>query len=338
MKITRFLTFALSLLLLSLSSSFIQAPLSQEEVDESRIIPELINRTSSIQIRDHYAFAAATAGLIVYDVADPYDVKIIGKAYISGSSVSVTLKGSYAYLCAGPSGLWVIDISDPSAPEEVGYYDTQGAVMDCGRKGNLCYVADGTFGLLVLEMSDLKNISNVLVHDIKDAQDYYRDLLIDGDFLYAAVGFNGVNIFKINGKNIDLIANVDTPGEARSIALSDKVLYVADGDRGLRTYDISSPATPKELSSISTRDFTRGVDVKGKYAYLADGNAGLRIIDVSTSYAPVEKGSAKTPSSANRVAISGKYAYVAADASGLAIYDVSKPSSPMRVEKKKEKK
>jgi hypothetical protein len=338
MKNTQAFAIALSLFVIFISSSFILAPRSQEEVDESRIIPELINRTSSIQIRDHYAFAAATAGLIVYDVVDPYDVKIVGKTYISGSSVSITLKGNNAYLSAGSSGLWIIDISNPAEPEKVGYYDTQGAAMACARKGNLCYVADGTFGLLVLDISDLKNISKVLAHDSKDVKDYYRDVLIDRDFLYAAVGFNGVNIFKIDGKNIDLISNVDTPGEARTLALSDKILYVADGDGGMKSYDISSPDTPKELSSITTKDFTRGVAVKGEYAYLADGNAGLRIIKVSTSYAPAEKGSARTPSSANRVAVSGKYAYVAADASGLAIYDISKPSSPTRVETKKEKK
>ncbi len=338
MKNTHTFKIALSILVIFLLTSFIRAPWLQEKVNESKIIPELINRTSSIQIRDHYAFAAATAGLIVYDIADPYDVKIVGKTYISGSSVSISLKGNHAYLCAGPSGLWIIDISDPSAPEEVGYYDTKGAAMACAKKGNLCFVADGTFGLLVLDISDLKNISKVLTHDIKDAKDYYRDLLIDHNYLYAAVGFNGVNIFKIEGKSIDLISSIDTPGEARTLALSDKKMYVADGGEGLRIYDISNPEAPKELSSIATKDFTRGVAVEGKYAYLADGNGGLRIINVATSYAPTEKGSAKTPSSANRVVISGKYAYVAADASGLAIYDISKPSSPQRIEKKEEKK
>lgn len=319
-------------------ASFIPITHSQEKVDPSRIIPELINRTSSIQIRDHYAFAAATAGLIVYDVSDPFDPAIVSKTYISGSAVSVTLEENYAYLCAGPSGFWIIDISDPSAPKEIGYYDSDGAALDCVKKDGLCFVADGTFGLLVLNVSDPKKPVKILAHDIRDVKEYYRDLVIDRDLLYAAVGFKGVNIFKIDGEKIVFVTNIDTPGEARTIAIADGKLYVADGNKGLRIYDITKPESSEELSSIETKDFTRGVAVKKKYVYLADGNGGLRIISVSAPDAPIEKGSAKTPSSANRVAVSGKYAYVAADASGLAIYDISKPVSPYRLEKKKGKK
>ncbi|MEW5807099.1 MAG: hypothetical protein AB1756_07120 [Acidobacteriota bacterium] len=322
---------------LSLASSS-PPPAFSQEVDASRILPELKSRMYSIQVKDQYAFAAVTAGLIIFDVAVPAEVKEAGTAYVHGSGTSVTLSGQNAILSAGPSGLWLFDISKPDSPVEVAHLKTPGAAMATAIAGKLCFVADGTFGLLAFDISDPRHPKEVFHHDISDTKDYYRHVVTAGDLVYAAAAFNGVKIFRIEGNRIDKISEFKTAGEARHLAVSGKELFVADGHGGLRIYDISKPEMPHELGSIPTRDFTRGLTVRGKLAYLADGNGGLRIIDVSKPGNPVEKGSIKTPASANGVTVSGNHAFVAADAAGLAVYDVSNPSAPVHFEKKKEEK
>ncbi len=330
-KIFIFLS-TIGVIVLSLSGG---NPFSQE-VDKTKIIPELKNRMYAVQIKDNYAYAAVTAGLIVFDISDPSKAKEAAMAYIPGASVSVTLSGDHAFLCAGPSGVWIFDISDPHSPAQAGFFDTRGAAMGCAVKGKTCFIADGTFGLVVLDVSDPQKPREIFHYDIEDTGDYYRHVTADGEYVYAAVGFNGVKIFKTGTNKTSKISEFRTAGEARHVVLSGKELFVADGQGGLRIYDVSDPASPKEKGSISTRDFSRGVAVLGTYAYLADGNGGLRVIDISEPSNPVEKGSAEVPASANGVAVSGNRAFLAADSRGFTVYDVADPSAPFQVKEKEE--
>ena len=48
------------------------------------------------------------------------------------------------------------------------------------------------------------------------------------------------------------IGSLDTPGEARGIALSGTVAYLADGPSGLQVIDVSNPASPMILGSVDT--------------------------------------------------------------------------------------
>ncbi len=304
-----------------------------QEVDTSKIIPELKNRMYAIQVKDNYAYAAVTAGLIVFDVSDPSAGKEAGIAYIPGAAVSVTLSGDHAFLCAGPSGVWIFDILNPNSPAKKGFYDTKGAAMGCAVSEKTCFIADGTFGLVVLDVSDPKKPKEIFHHDIEETGDYYRHVISDGNYVYAAAGFNGVKIFKAAKNRVSKISEFRTVGEARHVALSGKKLFIADGQGGLRIYDVSNPASPKETGSVPTKDFSRGVAVQGVHAYLADGNGGLRVIDVSEATSPVEIGSAESPASANAVAVSGNYAFLAADSRGFVVYDVSDPSAPFQVQR-----
>jgi hypothetical protein len=98
---------------------------------------------------------------------------------------------------------------------------------------------------------------------------------------------------------------------------------------GLQIIDISNPATPILIGTISTVR-TDDVYVSGKYAYLADNTAGLEIIDISNPATPTLVGSFDTIS-ANGVYVSGKYAYVADSGPGVQVIDVSNPATPQLV-------
>ena len=65
------------------------------------------------------------------------------------------------------------------------------------------------------------------------------------------------------------------------MAVSGGYAYVAADNAGLRVIDVSTPAVPVEVGSVSTPGFALGVAVSGDYAYVAARGAGLRVIDVS---------------------------------------------------------
>jgi len=127
------------------------------------------------------------------------------------------------------------------------------------------------------------------------------------------------------------IGSYDTTGSTRGVAVSGTVAYVADGDYGLRIFDISTPSAPVLLGSYDTPDYAYGVTVGGSLAYVADGSSGLQIIDVSNPSAPTLVGTYDTPGSARGLVVVGSLVYLVDGSAGLQIIDVSTPSTPTLV-------
>jgi len=120
----------------------------------------------------------------------------------------------------------------------------------------------------------------------------------------------------------------DTSSIAYGVALSGSYAYMATGESGLQTIDVSNPASPTLQSTYNTPSSAYGVALSGSCAYVADYTSGLQIIDVSNPASLTWKGKYDTLGKAYDVALSGSYAYVADYTSGLQIIDVSNPASP----------
>jgi hypothetical protein len=127
------------------------------------------------------------------------------------------------------------------------------------------------------------------------------------------------------------VGGVDTPGEARGVAVSGSHAYVADGGSGLQVVDVSNPASPQIVGAADPPGAARDVAVSGRHVYVASGSMGFYVVDVSNPAIPRIMGGADTPDRAWGVALSGDYAYVADRSSGLQVVDISTPASPRLV-------
>jgi hypothetical protein len=120
-----------------------------------------------------------SAGMIVYDVHDPFDPKPIGRFASGGLGVHriVYTGGRYAYVSAIPEGfddrIWVIvDLTDPERPVEAGRWWWPGMwraggeapSWPAGRRyaahhalldGDLAFLAFGDAGMVVLDVADV---------------------------------------------------------------------------------------------------------------------------------------------------------------------------------------
>ena len=112
-----------------------------------------------------------------------------------------------------------------------------------------------------------------------------------------------------------------TPGNAYGVAVSGNLVFVADGDSGLRIVDVSDPTGPVEVGAHSTPDWARDVVVSGNHAFVAGGSSGLRVMDVSNPSNPVEVGFYDTPGYAEGVMISGNYIFVADGNTGVQVLE-----------------
>lgn len=119
-------------------------------------------------------------------------------------------------------------------------------------------------------------------------------------------------------------------GPSYAIAGAGNLVYAGDGAI-VRVLDVSNPAAPTELGSVTVDGYVRGLALSGNLLCVASHYDGLRVIDVSNPASPVEVGSAPTADTALSVAAVGNIAYVAVSSAGVAVFDLSNPASPQQV-------
>jgi hypothetical protein len=143
-------------------------------------------------------------------------------------------------------------------------------------------------------------------------------------------GFAGADCIDY-GDYLHWVGSVDTPDDARGVAVSGAHAYIADESSGLQVVDITNPDDPQIVGSVDTPGSAKGVFVLGAYAYIADTSAGLQVVDITNPEDPQIVGSVDTPGYAADVAVSGVYAYVADYGSGLYVVDITNPEDPQIV-------
>jgi hypothetical protein len=114
----------------------------------------------------------------------------------------------------------------------------------------------------------------------------------------------------------------NTPGQARGVAVSGTLAYVADGEKGLRIIDIASPGHPQEVGSIDTAGYAESLRMLGNVAVVADGDNGLVLLDCSTPSDPAELAHYQTQGYASDVALATDHAYLLENGWGLTILEL----------------
>lgn len=130
------------------------------------------------------------------------------------------------------------------------------------------------------------------------------------------------------------IGEIELPAGAEAIEVDGGLVFVADGQAGLRIIDAADPTAPVEIGSIETGGSGEGIAVRGGYVYFADGLSGVRVIDATDPTAPTEVARLDTPGRATDVALLGDHAFVADgpySGTGLRVIDVSDPTSPVEI-------
>ncbi|HVP56892.1 MAG TPA: hypothetical protein VMU02_02250, partial [bacterium] len=94
----------------------------------------------------------------------------------------------------------------------------------------------------------------------------------------------------------------EATGKALGVSVADGFAYVAAGP-SIWIVDVSSPASPRLVSTVAARDSAQDICVAGGFAFVADSDSGLTVIDVSNPASPVIVGSLDTPWSAEKIEV-----------------------------------
>ena len=301
--------------------------------------PELVSsydleRAIDVAVSDDYAYIASdTEGLLIFDVNSPTLPVFYDAAKIEGLR-AVAVKGTKVF-AGGDKGFHLLDAFTRGESYEISSVQTDGKAYEVSisktpAEKTLAYVADRAGGLKIFDVTapDTLGESSLLAHV---ETEYCREALAVGDYIYIADGPGGLLVADLSSLWDDdpetqpsIIGKWDTDGNARSLAYADSLIYVADGNRGVKIIDVANPNRPTQVGSVRT-EYAVNIRVANGLIYLADGDGGFRIYDANPEN-PLLLAEVDTANTRG-VDIVDSIAYVVGS-TGLSIIDVSSPAEP----------
>ena len=157
---------------------------------------------------------------------------------------------------------------------------------------------------------------------------YVTDVAVIGDMAFAVSGENGIYVIDVSAPaNLMTIGYVDTPGNAKSVILTDNTAYVADGPAGLQVIDVTDPKKPVIIGSLDTPGEATKIDIADNTAYIAD-HLGLQVLDITEPSNPSKIKYITMQSFVYDIKVSADTAFVASG-EGLVVFDISNPYDPV---------
>ncbi|HEX6148929.1 LVIVD repeat-containing protein [Nocardioides sp.] len=237
-----------------------------------------------------------SAGMAVYDLADPFDPRQIGWFDSTGRGVHriVWTGGRYAHVSAIPDGFndrifVVVDLSDPTSPVEAGRWWWPGQWLAGDEEptwpegkryaahhgllsGDVAYVGYGDAGLVVLDLTD----------PTRPAQLGHLDWEPGGD-THTCLPLPGRDLLVVTDEVVDssteqhLVRIVDVSDPTRPVLVSHCPVPTGDyATRGLR------------FGPHNTHENRPGSYRSAELVFVTYFNAGLRVYDVSDPTGPQE--------------------------------------------------
>ena len=121
---------------------------------------------------------------------------------------------------------------------------------------------------------------------------------------------------------------VNTSYKSTNIASKDNYLFVADEERGLQVYGVSSNKSLTLDGNYTSSGMINNLAVNGDYIYATYGNGGVKILDIASSpTAPTMTGSYNSDGDAYAVAINNNELYLADKGKGINVLDITDKSN-----------
>jgi len=175
----------------------------------------------------------------IYDVTDPAAVTELGAILMQSEVDALDVTGDLLFAAADDLGLRVLDVSNPASPVEIGSYVVENT-WDVHVRGDRAFLAsaDWNGGLVILDVAD-PTAPQLLGNYVPSSGWYHPfDLAIAGDFAYLSspVPSSGqlVAVYVADPTAPVEVADYSLPGDVADIAATDSLVYVADGNAGVR--------------------------------------------------------------------------------------------------------
>lgn len=275
-----------------------------------------------VTVGQHFAFVADGGwGVHVINIGDPDNLRSVGSTEIPGFAYDVGLSGNYVLVAAGDAGLQVVRASGLPQVSPVASVDTPAWVNAVAvRRGIVC-TANSDAGLRLYDVSNPVDpqVAGIL------PMTYASGVAMQGWHAYVTDDSRSVLTVANVSDPLNPWAEVELelPGNARRIVLSDTLALVAAANAGLQIVDISDFLAPQIIGALDDV-YASDVAISDQRAYLSSLTS-VRVVDFSDPTAPEQLGALTLEGRTSSIAATGNYAYVATDYGGLQIVDATNP-------------
>lgn len=278
------------------------------------------------------------SGLHVLDMADPAEPRPVSfSPSASGYFWNLKVESGFLY-GVGKDGVGTYSLADPASPQLLSVFPSEAAV-DAIMKESFLYVIAGSAWtgtqLLIADMSAPKTpigvaslsagFGEITGVDAESGFAYVSREMWCGKECYGSSGFTVVDV--ADPKEPVVVGDmIVAPGPATGLVVRDGYVHVAT-PKGVRIYDVSVPAAPKEVA-VAGVALVSSPWLDGGRAFFSE-NWGVAAVDVSAPSAPSPIGWWPIPpdtsgsySYSGRPAILGQSLIVPAYSAGLFIVDL----------------
>ncbi len=180
------------------------------------------------------------------------------------------------------------------------------------------------------------NLSSLYSPTLLDTLDPSPDepvegIAVSGDRAYITmrdVGFAIVDITYPNNLSEMIVYN--TPGEAKSVALSEGYAYISDGQGyGLHIYGIAEPQIPTLLDTYTGLTEPTDLAIQGDYLFVTETSNDweMSVLNISNPANLISAGGATSYTPVGMKVV-GQKIFFAAERSGTMMFDISDPVAP----------
>jgi hypothetical protein len=281
---------------------------------------------AQVAVQDNQLFVLTAAeGVFIYDAGVVSQPSLLSSVASGGWATDLEVLGDTLIICDWFEGITFHDISDPTRPEEIAGFAPNGSPESMSVQGNLLALSAGDQGL---ELWDISDFASPVYKGNENLEGSSQDAVFAPEgFIYEAAGDAGLRVWDEDLSASQPLAQVQTPGWANAIALSDNWIYVADGFEGVRIFDRSS--SPTEAFAIPTAAYSGPMSLNSDQTlYLAQEAEGFMALHLEGLTAPEVYGSFGTAAPVFDLVANGDLLITCEGNDGFEVFDVSDPANP----------
>ena len=174
-----------------------------------------------------YAYFTANNGLYVVNISNPSNPINLGRVSNTSGYMLENLDtdGDILAVAAHEDGVKIYNVSSPENPILESTIPTQNS-WAVAVKNNLVFIADED----KVKVVDITNINNPDLIEVVTTENAIKDVIVDDNFLYIALGSDGVALYQINDADIDLLDIYNTTTLANRLSAFNGKLAISDWD------------------------------------------------------------------------------------------------------------
>ncbi len=246
-----------------------------------------------VAVKGNYAYMPMSSSdvLAVIDISNPYAPTLVDSIATGDYPTFVAVSGQYAFVLNDFLGdsIYVYNIADPTNISLVSTFSTNiNNPKKAFIKGQYMYVAQNN-ATSPLNIIDISNPSALASVDVEATATAGLALAVNGSYAYVSDDVSSIYVMNIsNPSAIVEVTSVFSDAGVEDLVVQGRRMYGISNQGAtskLVTFDISNPALPVLIESVTTGNDPWHFAISGRYAYVPNyTNDQLQVFDLGEAY------------------------------------------------------